>query len=194
MYRKREIAVEISLGSLGLGLLFAAIMGGIIYGSKIHAQPLENPASVNMTWAWNASKYYYLTIESYDGIEATGACASGYHMASLWEIVDVSNLVYDTSRGLTWDDTGEGPPVAYSGWIRTGHGSSVSGAPGEVNCQTWTSDSQDDYGTDAWLPSDWTTGTDIGPWKVGKIQCSFSARVWCVQSPFYVYLPLVIKG
>ena len=44
---------------------------------------------------------FYLTQALHNGAQALSACAQGYHMASLWEIHDTSNLRYDTDLGLT---------------------------------------------------------------------------------------------
>ena len=74
-------------------------------------------------------KFYLTKTEDYTGSQALSACASGYHMASLWEIFDTSNLRYDTALGASSTDSGSGPPVAVyfglghfegDGWIRTG--------------------------------------------------------------------------
>jgi hypothetical protein len=62
---------------------------------------------------------FYLTQDKFNGSEALTACAEGYHMASLWDIFDISNLNYDTTLGLTYDDSGSAPP-SDNGWIRTG--------------------------------------------------------------------------
>jgi hypothetical protein len=79
-----------------------------------------------------------LTKNSADGSQALTACAAGFHMASLWEIFDPSNLQYDGTLGRTNDDSGFGPPTAdfflNGGWVRTGFGSSATGAVGETNC------------------------------------------------------------
>src|SRR5207245_10636606 len=58
----------------------------------------------------NGRRRFYLTNESFQGNQAITACASGYHMASRFEILDVSVLQYDTGKGLTTDDSGAGPP------------------------------------------------------------------------------------
>lgn len=62
---------------------------------------------------------FYLTRTGYTGARALSACTAGYHMASLWEIHDPSNLRYDTELGFVQDDSGFGPPIEF-GWIRTG--------------------------------------------------------------------------
>ncbi len=53
---------------------------------------------------------FYLTGSPVDGAAASGACATGYHMASLWEIFDPSGLDYNTSLGMTLEDSAQGPP------------------------------------------------------------------------------------
>jgi len=60
---------------------------------------------------------------TFDGAHALTACVLGFHMASLWEIFNVSVLEYDTSLGATMDDSGSGPPADVLGWIRTGFNS-----------------------------------------------------------------------
>ena len=77
---------------------------------------------------------YYLTTGTFDGSHALAACSAGYHMASVWEIHEPSNLRYDTNLGFNLDDSGLGPPTGPGGWIRTGLVSNVSGVTGVGNC------------------------------------------------------------
>jgi hypothetical protein len=92
---------------------------------------------------------YYLTRSTFTGAHVLTACTSGYHTASLWEIYDTSNLRYNTTLGITVDDSGSGPPDG-AGWIRTGYFSSGKASViGQDNCFTWTSDSDQDFGTTA---------------------------------------------
>ncbi len=140
---------------------------------------------------WNVGSYY-LTPDDYTGATALTACASGYHMASLWEIMDVSNLVYDTAIGSTYADSGSGPPVPMFGWVRTGGISSEEATPGRGNCSAWSSTSGS--GTRANLPWDWTASTDIEPWQVGTGSCGGLLPVWCVRPSIRVYLPLVLRN
>jgi hypothetical protein len=156
---------------------------------------------------------YYLTQGTYNGADADGAdgngagvCAEGYHFASLWEILDPSNLKYNTDLGLVRDDSGQGPPTLpptlplVSGWVRTGFGRSGSTTPGVGNCDGWDSSSDSDWGTLARLPSDWTAGQDIHVWQVDTTTCNtdVSVRVWCVADDVAVsapaYLPLILKN
>jgi hypothetical protein len=110
------------------------------------------------------------------GNQALTACAAGFHMASLWEIYDPSNLKYDTTLGLVHADSGSGPPSgafnAGQGWIRTG-APGASNVPGVANCQAWSTTSG--QGTRASL-------TAIGgPWAVIEDPCAGESRVWCVE-------------
>ncbi|CAN5485399.1 hypothetical protein BH20ACI3_BH20ACI3_33540 [soil metagenome] len=107
------------------------------------------------------------------------ACAAGYHMASLWEIHDPSNLRYDTALGQTLEDSGFGPP-ALPGAVRTG--GNAAGTFGEPNCNVWTSDSNSEIGTLATLDFDWNDDARrVSPWHVSASFCSSPNRVWCVQ-------------
>jgi hypothetical protein len=133
---------------------------------------------------------YYVTQTNHNGAEAdgtdgngAGVCASGYHFASLWEILDPSNLKYDTDLGLTVDDSGQGPP-SYSvhwGWVRTGYYSSTSSTAGYGNCNVWTSSNNSHSGTCVCLPGDWQAGQGIHVWEVTWAPCGFSFYVWCVE-------------
>lgn len=42
---------------------------------------------------------FYLTTTTHTGDQALAACAAGFHMASLWEILDPSNLRYEPTPG-----------------------------------------------------------------------------------------------
>ena len=72
---------------------------------------------------------YYLTKSTITGSKVLTACASGYHFASIWEILNSSDLHYNTTLGRTNVNSGNGAPAISSrstfadaayGWIRTG--------------------------------------------------------------------------
>ena len=96
----------------------AALVGGLLL-----MQTLIAPV------AFAGPREFYLTKTSFDGAHALTACASGFHMASLWEIFNVSVLEYDTSLGFTSADSGFGPPTVQNGWIRTGYISLAASMP-----------------------------------------------------------------
>ena len=127
---------------------------------------------------------FYLTQTEHIASEALTACAPGYHMASLWEIHDTSNLRYDTQLGFVREDSGLGPPSGRAGWIRTGFGSNPIAAAGRGNCLAWASADAQDEGTLAAPEIDWTTApvTAVSPWLTGTAPCNNDERVWCVQN------------
>ena len=142
--------------------------------------------------------YFYLTKTYVLPIQAPRACGSGYHMASMWEIYDPSNLVYasDNPNASSWTDSGFGPPSEAYGWVRTGYISSTEAVPGKGNCANWTSTSSGDYGTDVGLSSRWDTNPGkIGPWLLESAACntSIGRRVWCVSDQPRNYLPMIFN-
>lgn len=129
---------------------------------------------------------YYLTKTGFDGMHALAACTTGFHMASLWEIFDTSNLNYDTTLGFTQDDSGSGPPAEFAfGWIRTGITSNSSAAGGQGNCNAWTSNNSGANGSEVFLTDLWADTTSIrsiSPWFPRTDTCDTSQKVWCVQN------------
>ncbi|MEZ4354014.1 MAG: hypothetical protein R3F16_10185 [Myxococcota bacterium] len=137
---------------------------------------------------------FYLTRNLFPGGDALGACTPGFHMASIWEVLDPTDLAYDHLLGQTAGDSGEGPPsfstTATLGWIRTGFEAQGFGDEGEANCSAWTN-SQEALGTVAGLHQSWQTGpTDafgtpvepkLGAWLSGATFCSIPKPVWCVE-------------
>ena len=150
--------------------------------------------------ATDGRRRFYLTKGSAQGNRALTACAAGYHMASRFEILDVTALEYDTSKGLTTDDSGSGPPstaASYEspgpfGWIRTGGASqftNASGAPGSsagsasMNCATWSSNSPQAFGTVAYLTDRFSENNAATPaWNGRPERCDVTSRVWCVEN------------
>ena len=121
---------------------------------------------------------FYLTQTSLNGGQPLTACAEGYHMASLWEIFDPSNLRYDTELGLTSLDSGSGPPSLAEGWIRTGNNANAS------HCQVWTSANAMFNGTVVNLETSggWTEpARAASPWLSREFSCNVTLFVWCVQ-------------
>jgi hypothetical protein len=127
---------------------------------------------------------FYLTFDAFTGAQASNACADGYHMAALWEIFDTTNLKYDKTLGLTFDDSGSGPPSGINGWIRSGAPSQgTTGLAGKDNCFAWSSDNSSHTGTIARLTDGWSDApsSKVNPWESLVIFCDFPRRVWCVQ-------------
>ena len=142
---------------------------------------------------------FYLTQDTFDGSQPLNACAVGFHLASLWEIFDVTSLKYDRTLGFTQADSGEGPPVEKEGWIRTGGPSSGSPIPSSLhpeppNCNAYTS-TQALVGSSVHLSGAWhytleshsesplllPATFDTQPWRHFNRLCESRTRVWCVQ-------------
>lgn len=127
----------------------------------------------------------YLTDAAFPGNTALTACTeAGFHMASIWEVLEPASLEYakELTGAETDLDLGEGLAAGRAGWIRTGAGIS-SGNPvaGQANCDAWTAGSG--FGTTVLLGGNWTdisTGL-FSPWRAATQDCSNSQRVWCVE-------------
>ena len=138
---------------------------------------------------------YYLTADAVPGANAREACARGYHMASRFELLDVSRMEYDLEHGLTTDDSGFGPPSRAvqpdppggTGWIRTGGAAqytpaAATGADAATNCAAWSSSSPQASGTVAWLVDRFVPAHDpAAVWAGGPATCDLPHRVWCVE-------------
>jgi len=189
MKDEKTIVIDINLtrglvALLALALLMAALVGYLTWGQReAAASGPQAPLAAS-----SGMRQYYLTTTSYNGADAdgtdgngAGVCADGYHFASLWEILDPSNLKYNTDLGYTQDDSGQGPPTYVFSWVRTGYGSSTAATPGQGNCNAWTSSSSGDSGTLLTLPLGWTTGQDIHVWWLDSYPCALYLNVWCVE-------------
>jgi hypothetical protein len=123
-------------------------------------------------------RQFYLTRTEHDGAHALSACATGYHMASLYEILDPSNLRYNKELGQTDADSGFGPPHLLFGWIR-----GSSSIPPLTNCSSWTNASGMERGNAVSLHGyfDSNPVTQVSPWFAFTFECSSEQRAWCVQ-------------
>ena len=189
MQDEKVIVIDINLnrGLLALALLTAAFLGYLTWGQReAAASGPQAPLAAS-----SGMRQYYLTTTSYNGADAdgtdgngAGVCADGYHFASLWEILDPSNLKYNTTLGYTQADSGQGPPNGRLAWVRTGYGSSTAATAGLGNCNAWTSSEITHYGTYAYLPSYWPNpSVDIHVWATDESLCDpeKSWGVWCVE-------------
>jgi hypothetical protein len=190
MQDERIIVIDINLNRglvvlLALALLMATLVGYLAWGQREAAAsspqaPLDHAR--NKPLASSAGlRQYYLTKSRYLPTEALDACASGYHMASLWEILDPSNLKYNPTLGYTRDDSGQGPPTAWGGWVRTGYSSSTSSTEGWGNCSAWTSNDSGHRGTYVSFSRDWNVGGEFHIWNAGTYACSTDYPAWCVE-------------
>ena len=162
----------------------------VLVGVVAAVMPLVGPGQAQVKQPF-AQRTFYLTQTQHNGSQALTACAQGYHMASLWEILDTSNLRYNTELGFKQSDSGFGPPSGFAledpinaaGWIRTGGPLFNGGVIGPANCLVWT-DNSGSLGTVVFLENNWgqlSPTTVISPWVGQTRACSFASRVWCMQ-------------
>jgi hypothetical protein len=136
-------------------------------------------------WA-DTRRRFYVTQDVHDGSQALSACAAGFHMASLWEILDPTQLQYDTTLGQTTEDSGFGPPSRIGGWVRTGKPSTIGSIyAGGASCSGYSTAAAG-LGTVVSLTSSWDVtivpAESIAPWwNGGTSQCENQIAVWCVQ-------------
>ena len=156
--------------------------------ASLQSQLNSQAATLASIQARQRRKFYLTDSESFDGAEAANACAAGFHMASLWEIFDPSNLVYDRTRGLVIGGAANsaeaGPPNFFAGWIREGGarvGSEPNTTPGARDCLGYTSADAVQHGTLVGLSADWGAGSGIQPWVPFSLTCDQNIRVWCLQ-------------
>jgi|SRR5579862_16569 len=128
------------------------------------------------------ARHFYLTKTMHDGSHALGSCATGYHVASIWEIHEPALLTYNKSLGLNLADDGAGPPTFYFGWARTGWLAAPTNIPGQGNCDAWTSNASGDSGTIFFLSSPSYSSAPTDPWTEDLNACSVPANVWCVEN------------
>lgn len=163
----------VSAASRGGGAFFA-ISGG---------RPSGGNSCDDGSCSTDGRRRYYLTTTAYTGGHGTNVCDFGFHMAAMFELLDVSNLAYDTTRGVAAADSGAGPP-ARRGWVRTGEftflGSSACGAS---STDPWTSSLSNESGTTAFpFLAVAGIGADGAPrWLTEVVSCDDAESVWCVE-------------
>jgi hypothetical protein len=166
--------------SAGLNVASPTIVGGTATGGNL----CDDGRCSRRGW-----RRYYLTKNLADGLQALNACASGFHMASRWELDDPSSLEYDPILGRQNNDSGQGPPVGnefgeqVGGWVRTGSVSMDLGFGVMTNCDTWSTNDGSSVGTFLSIDVNWNTaGTALGtPWIAGSGACNSSIAVWCIE-------------
>jgi hypothetical protein len=189
--KRRRNMPQHPLACFALGVLTVVSLGAVSLSNEGVIFP---DGTVQTTAApSDFRRAFYLTMDQFTGDQADGAgvCADGFHFASVWEILDVSSLRWDTARGPSNLDSGEGPPVDWYGWVRTGDGypDVVTSGTGKANCfmsVPWDTDSPSFDGTWIALPAAddlaWSaTPTRISPWVAGVAPCDEQLGVWCVE-------------
>ena len=153
------------------------------------------PATVN-TGVPAKAKMYYLTTTGFTGGDAITACDPGFHMASLSEIQDPSNLQYAPRRTPAYDSPYDSPAFDqgsdqfpdHTGWVRT-EADALTGLV--YNCDVWRSSSDQQSGTSMTRRSLWGENSghslyeesDPAAWWQSSetASCSRPEFVWCVE-------------
>ncbi len=118
-------------------------------------------------------RYFLTEGDPVDGGNAAAECPAGFHVASVWELINPSSLHYDSIRGYRVSpNIGSGPQTLLEGWAFVGDGATCLG--------------YDDPGVGAAgsiiVLSDDHASQDLGPWDVSTAACdSTFARVWCIE-------------
>ncbi len=134
--------------------------------------------------AMGVGRRFLVTNVNANGDEPLAACPAGFHMASLYELHDVTTLIYasDHVSATVRGDQGAGSAAGWWGWVRTGGQSSGSNTAGVANCMVWTSGAEGTYGTLVQLDLAWTgAGSAISPWRSQTWACNGPAPVWCIE-------------
>jgi len=186
---EREPPLEVASTSMVANLNADMVDG--VEGTNLYTKTEVDALVAAAVESAGARQYYLTDIDSYYSDAAIGACASGFHMANLFEIADPSNLSYGYSLtdAHTTADSATGPPTQRSGWVRTGYEARTDDAPGVGNCSNWVSTSASDYGTVAYISAEWTDPSRGGsiavvsgtPWASFAQECNLGARVWCIE-------------
>ena len=166
--------------ALGCMLLFAMVLGYLAWPER---EAAASGAQQSVSLQLSTPAKYYLTNSVISADQALTACETGYHMASLWEIIDPSSLQYNGTLGSMPGDAGSGPPSSYYGWVRTGYASASSTTPGQGNCLAWNTNESIYSGTRVRLPVNWVVaGEQSAPWDADAQACNdTSTYVWCVE-------------
>ena len=174
------LASSLKLAAGALFVLLAFLAGTLFSNQPVSAQRVKD----------DGRRTFYLTQSFFDGSQALNACAAGFHMASIYEILDPTNLKYDTTLGITTGDSGSGPPQgpAKGGWVRTGYGAFPEEGPvvttpatGNQTCGAWTSNSGQGTTVQLFVGWDFHEAPRMNPWWPALVSCSEQLRVWCVR-------------
>jgi hypothetical protein len=119
---------------------------------------------------------YYMSVSRTTGDGPLGLCRTGFHFASMWELINPSALAYDTWLGEVRDDSGTGPPGYDLAWARNGYQSNGSSIRG--NCGDWTNGTS---GKGNALKLDTSSGDAQPIWKSEFRDCFDLFPAWCVE-------------
>jgi len=144
-----------------------AIAALIAFCATTWAAPKERPADVGQS-------FYLTNSPTLGAFDPDLVCVDGYHMASLYELKNPSEMHYDTNPvySLILDDSGSGAPVL-NGWIRSGRDASTG-----QNCSVWLSEHQNSMGQ---VVQPTFTTTVFGTWGLSSAPCNTLHYLWCIS-------------
>jgi hypothetical protein len=189
-----DINITINFSILTVTILTAVLLtaagAGYLVWDKSTATAAGPQAAQVITASSQSLRRFYRSATAYYPNEAPQACGQGYHFASMWELLDPSNLDYAGEHPDAWSgplyDLGEGPVTGGDGYplmayVRTGYNADTSGNPGQANCNNWTSDAAEHYGTIVGLTMEWGVKEDLFVWDVAVNSCNIRTGVWCIE-------------
>jgi hypothetical protein len=204
----------------------ATVNAGTEYNWTAYYDPkeavTEPPATVNAGLPAKP-KMYYLTVTGFAGGDAITACDSGFHMASISEIQDPSNLQYatgSTTRSTTRSTTVydsivalvDSPPLTRSTTRRATVYDSIVALVDQPPFDQASDQFPDHTGwvrteadsltglvnnCDVWRSSsDQQSGTTYAAWwqLTQTASCSQPEPVWCVEDPEPVMRSAICRG
>ena len=159
--------------------LFDANGGGDVSGGHASGGNICGDGSCTT----DGRKRYYLTSASVDGSLPKQACASGFHMASLFELHEPALLAYAPALGeVSESGSGVSAPAGIDGWVRTGVPDYSGIVAGDTNCNGYSTALAGDKGTTIRLLNSWSQPAIYSaPWQPFAIDCSAAKKVWCVE-------------
>ena len=119
---------------------------------------------------------YYMSVSRSRGGGPLGLCLTGFHFASMWELINPSALAYDTRLGEVTDDSGTGPPGYDLAWARNGYQSNGSSIRG--NCEAWTNNTSGEGNA---LMLTISSGGEQPTWNNEFRRCDDLFPAWCVE-------------
>jgi hypothetical protein len=119
----------------------------------------------------------YLTQEEHRGDTVLPACTTGFNIAAVSELIDLSNYDYDTKLGKVFQP-GTGVPNGTAGWVYANTNS------GNANdCENFTSGSLEKEGVVVRVNPITSTDTPIVElFNTGFRTCSNPQSVWCIEA------------
>jgi hypothetical protein len=125
---------------------------------------------------------YYLTQSFSAGNHGATGCTAGFHMAAVFELIDLSDLKYDTALGRTSQDSASGPPTSV-GWIRNGTSFNSLLTCGSAQSGPWTSADANDEGSlmSANVGLFGAPASGIPRWETQLTSCDTTHPMWCVE-------------